>query len=175
MAVALRIAVAVGAGALCALGVAWEAGRWSLQSQKSEIERATQEIIAQSPIARARFARTALGQLDRRWLFPLDVDLRLEAAAAYRLVGQFEAAEHEYRQALRVSDRPEIHIAIGDLLVEMDRIDDALDHYTYAVHFSRRYLDYVQLHRDEVLTRVERWEHQIRTESEPQLPRPRLN
>lgn len=162
MAVTLRMAAAAALVAVCIAGITWETRRWILHGQKSLLERETMDVILHgNPVVRTRFARSALDRLALRNLYPLDIDLRLEAAAAYRLLGDLESARTEYVAALRVSDRPEIHIAFGDLLMEKGEVDAALDQYAYAVQFSRYYARHVHYHVREVLERVQQWDQEL--------------
>lgn len=163
MAIALRISLAIGIAALATAGITWEIGRWAMHRQKSLIERSIESAMRDgNPVERSRVGRAALELLERRTLYPADIDLRLEAAAAHRLIGQFESAEREYLAVLDISDRPEIHIALGNLYLETGRTEEALDHYTYAVRFGRQNLNSVPAHRREVLRRVEELEREIR-------------
>lgn len=166
MAVTLRIAATAALVLVCLTGIGWEAGRWILHQQKGHLERETMDVILRgNPVVRTRFARSALERLALRHLYPLEIDLRLEAAAAYRLLGDFESARSEYLAALRVSDRPEIHIAFGDLLVERGETEAGLDHYVDAVEFSRYFARHLHFHAPEVMRRVREREREVAGES----------
>jgi tetratricopeptide (TPR) repeat protein len=52
------------------------------------------------------------------------------------LLGRNEEALASYRQALTIDHRPEIYLAIGDILLALDRFDEAVESYTTAVRFK---------------------------------------
>ncbi len=59
------------------------------------------------------------------------------------LLGRKEEAIATLRQALLVDRRPEIYIAIGTLLVELGRMDEAVDHFVTAGRFSPARVKYI--------------------------------
>jgi tetratricopeptide (TPR) repeat protein len=55
----------------------------------------------------------------------------------YRAVGDFARAEHSLKQALELKhDFGEAHLALGDVMTASGRLEDAIDSYQLAVHFS---------------------------------------
>lgn len=59
------------------------------------------------------------------------------------LLGRKEEAIATLRQALLVDQRPEIHFAIGSLLVELGRMDEAVDHFVTAGRFSPARVEHI--------------------------------
>lgn len=59
------------------------------------------------------------------------------------VLGRKEAAIESLQQALRIEPRPEVFMAIGTLLVELGRMDEAVDHLVQAIRFSRERVQHI--------------------------------
>lgn len=90
---------------------------------------------------RARANVAALGRL--RESSPTDVRVPMLIAGNQMLMGLREEAVRSYDEALRVDPRPEIFMARGDALVEMARVEDAIESYATAVQFDARFLNFI--------------------------------
>lgn len=89
-------------------------------------------------------ARRNVADLTRlRESSPTDVRVPVLIAANQLLMGLREEAVRSYDEALRVEPRPEIYMARGDALVQVGRVDEAVESYAAAVRFDARFLDLV--------------------------------
>lgn len=70
-----------------------------------------------------------------------DVRVPMLIGANEEALGQFDDALTAYRDALRVDQRPEIYVAIGDALVQEGKVDEAVDNYVIAARFSPNVLE----------------------------------
>lgn len=74
---------------------------------------------------------------------PNDVRVPMLLAANQMMVGLHAEAVRTYDEALRVEPRPEIHMARGDALIQMARVDEAVESYATAVRFDAKFLDFI--------------------------------
>jgi hypothetical protein len=58
-------------------------------------------------------------------------------AANQEIIGLPDQALNSYRDALRIEQRPEIHMAIAALQLQLGQIDEAVDSYVEAARFTR--------------------------------------
>jgi tetratricopeptide (TPR) repeat protein len=89
-------------------------------------------------------ARANVAELARlRESAPIDVRVPMLIAGNQMLMGLREEAVRSYEEALHVDPRPEIFMARGDALVQLGRVDEAIESYATAVQFDARFLDLV--------------------------------
>jgi tetratricopeptide (TPR) repeat protein len=74
-------------------------------------------------------------------LCPLNTNLYMQVALNEQLIGNQEAAVDTYRRALAIDERPEIHQALGNVLFELGRRDEAIQEWTYAARFHPQFAD----------------------------------
>ena len=140
------VIVRILATALCAWGLyawAWVPHRCSVEI--TELARRTDGAVkTASDYERTVRARRNVSELARlRESAPNDVRVPMLIAANQLLIGLRGEAVLSYDDALRVDPRPEIYMARGDALVQLGRVDDAVESYATAVRFDPRFLDLV--------------------------------
>jgi tetratricopeptide (TPR) repeat protein len=69
-------------------------------------------------------------------LAPADVDLYMELAAEYRMLGRLDDAASSYRNALRYDRRPEIYRNLGEVDASLGDRDAAVDDFAHALAFA---------------------------------------
>lgn len=70
-----------------------------------------------------------------------DVDLYLLLGFNARILGRFDEALQHLEDGLKVDDRPELYINRGRILLEMGRVDDAVNELSTAVEFDPALMD----------------------------------
>ena len=103
-------------------------------------------------------ARRNIADLARlRESSPNDVRVPMLIAANQLLMGLPAEAVRSYDDALSVDRRPEIYMARGDALVQLGRVNEAVDSYATAVRFDARFLDFVApgILQDQIKARAE--------------------
>jgi tetratricopeptide (TPR) repeat protein len=98
-------------------------------------------------------ARTNLQTL-RALQCDTDVRVPMLIGANEEALGQYDDAVTAYREALRADQRPEIYVAIGDALVQLGRVDEAVDNYVIAARFSPNVLENIM--GEEIARRIRR-------------------
>lgn len=138
---------------------AWSLVRWSWEPNRCNAELSALEgetIRAENttdPYVRLVRARRNLERLNglRR---PCANEVRTPVllAANEELVGRIEDAERDYLEALRIEHRPEIYMALGNVQIQLGKVDAAVDSYTMAVRFHPVAID--QIRSEEVQRRI---------------------
>jgi len=95
--------------------------------------RETGDVYRMTLLARENLA--ALRRLEPRC--GMTVNLYLLEADNEDLLGRKEAAIERLRYALTVDQRPELYFNIGTLMVELGRIDEAVDNYVMATRIMQ--------------------------------------
>jgi tetratricopeptide (TPR) repeat protein len=93
-------------------------------------------------IDRARRNLQELGALRERC--PTDVRGYMLIGANEEILGRHDDAIRSYRQSLAIEQRPEIHAAIGDALIQTGRVDEAVESYFTAVRFNPGVMQNIQ-------------------------------
>lgn len=75
---------------------------------------------------------------------PWDVNLHLLAGANYTIVGQHENARDAYLTAFRYDRRPELHVALGNTLLELGDSEGAFEHLVTACVINTAYLSDIE-------------------------------
>lgn len=148
------------AALLCAWGLyawVWVPHRCSLEV--TELARRTDGAgkTAADYERTVRARRNIAGLARLRESSPNDVRVPMLIAANQLLMGLPAEAVRSYDDALRVDRRPEIYMARGDTLVQLGRVDEAVESYAAAVRFDARFLEFIEpgiLH-DQVKARAE--------------------
>jgi hypothetical protein len=65
-----------------------------------------------------------------------DIDFLMLSAANLRMLGRSGEAALVYRRAARIEERPEIDFSLGETLLELNRVDDAVAAFTRAALFN---------------------------------------
>jgi tetratricopeptide (TPR) repeat protein len=135
----VRIAVVLVAAVLCAGAL------FAFVVQPFRCNRAVAQLAARTSLALGTAsdynavlqARENLAAL-RRLEGPCRTDVQLYALEGNNeeILGRKDDAVQSYRRALSVDQRPELHFALGTLLVELGRMDEAVDHYVTSIRFS---------------------------------------
>jgi tetratricopeptide (TPR) repeat protein len=58
------------------------------------------------------------------------------------VLDRYEDAARSYRSAMLIEQRPEIHTALADALIQLGRTDEAVEHYAVAARFNPAMLDF---------------------------------
>jgi len=75
---------------------------------------------------------------------PRQINVYTMVGANEQMIGRPAEAVDAYRQALAISPRPEVYMEIGNLLVELGRIDEAVDALSKAARYDKLYLNSIQ-------------------------------
>ncbi|HYR29406.1 MAG TPA: tetratricopeptide repeat protein, partial [Thermoanaerobaculia bacterium] len=75
---------------------------------------------------------------------PRQINVYTMLGANEQMIGRPAEAVESYRQALAISPRPEVYMEIGNLLVELGRIDEAVDALVAAARYDQLYLNSIQ-------------------------------
>jgi tetratricopeptide (TPR) repeat protein len=73
---------------------------------------------------------------------PHDLDLRMEAAACALFLGQRDEAIRQYREALKIDQRPEIYLNLGNTLYNVGRREEAIEAFARLVSFTTFMVNY---------------------------------
>ncbi|HUR83551.1 MAG TPA: hypothetical protein VM733_22535 [Thermoanaerobaculia bacterium] len=127
----LAAAIAVSAWAL--VRYAWEPVRCNAVVSQVEADTIAAEQLP-DPYARTLRAKRNLARLE-----PLrcasEVRVPVLVASNEELMEHFEEAARHYEDALRMEQRPEIYLALGNVQVRLGRIDAAVENYARGVKF----------------------------------------
>lgn len=117
--------------------------RWRTNVIKRQIEARTLSVLdgTASRPARSIVARNISSASTALELFPCDVDLYLELGANYRLARDLESAAATYRDALRISRRPEIYLNLSRVRLEQADFEGALEALIPVHRHNRAWLD----------------------------------
>ncbi len=101
---------------------------------------------------------------------PMNVNLHMIAGANYRILGRFDEAAAEYREALRYDRRPELYLNLGQTLIAANRHEQGVQALVAAARFygDEGMIDYVMAdvpEREEVKRRLRAERH-----AEPPVP-----
>ncbi len=143
--VATLVALSV---ATLAFRVAWRLGveRYLVEIQKKGVEART--LAANDGVYGVRSPRIIAENIrateDAIRKFPGDVDLYLELGANLRLKGDLPGAERAYRDALKVSRRPEIFVNLGEVELAQSDLPGALEAYGAVYEHNPIWVDHLR-------------------------------
>lgn len=130
----------LGAGAALSYRLGVE--RWEVNLLKQRVEQSTLAILrGEVPQGRQAAARNLRSVLDALERFPGDADLHLEAGASYRVLGDLEAAQRTYEEALRDARRPEIYINLAKVQLARGDLAGAETSLAAVYRHNRVWLD----------------------------------
>lgn len=126
-------------GALCAWAlVRWVYTPYRCQREIAEIGNSTK--LADQMASESRAAPLAQQNLRRARELEKScrtcVTLYPVIAANEQILGRDDDAIETYRRALTIARRPELHFAIGMILMRQGRVDDAVAEFTHLAQFS---------------------------------------
>jgi tetratricopeptide (TPR) repeat protein len=136
--------------AVAAVACAWALYQWAWLPQRCSMEltelarRTDGAAKTGSDYDRTMRARRNVADLARlQEHAPNDVRVPMLLAANQMLAGLHDEAVRTYDLALRVEPRPEIYMARGDALIQLARVDEAVESYATAVRFDPAYLQQI--------------------------------
>ena len=131
-----RVVIVVAAVVVSAWAIfryAWEPVRCNAVVSQVEADTIAAEQLT-DPYAQMQRARRNLARLaSLRCVAEVRVPVLL--ASNEELMERFEDAARHYEEALRMEQRPEIYMALGNVQVRLGRIDEAEETYLRAVRF----------------------------------------
>jgi tetratricopeptide (TPR) repeat protein len=126
------------------------------KSIERQFDRLYAEMRRKTPSLRAlEDARENIAHIRSAMKFvPTDVDLHLELAAHYGIIGdQLETQIAIYNELLKFHRRPEIFLNLGNAEFESGRHRQAIDHFAWAAAFDYLYIHSVPEALKEEVTR----------------------
>lgn len=133
----------IAAVTVAALLAAWALLRFAYEPYRCNVQisklTARTDGVAQtaSDYERLLRARANLRDLEPlRTMCPTEVRVPMLIGANEELVGRPDDALRRYREALEIEQRPEIHVAIAQMQIELGRVDEAIDSYVRAARFA---------------------------------------
>ena len=154
----LAVVAAACAWALYALAYRPLSCNWKLDALRSRTNGASQTVRDYQIAVLARQNLTDLRRCEDAC--GTNVLLYMLEAENENLLGNKEAAIALLRKGLTVDQRPELHMNIGALLLELGRMDEAVDEYVIAVRFTPQNLEMIS--DPEVARRVQERLQQIK-------------
>lgn len=121
----------------------WASAPYSCNAAVTRLTRQT-TLVTESAATYARVTRARRNIEDLRALAPrcpTEVRVLMMIGANEEVLGRYEDAALSYRRALRVEQRPEIHAALADALIQLGRTGEAVEHYTVAARFNPAILE----------------------------------
>ena len=156
--VALAVLAAACAWALYAFAYRPLSCNWKLDALRNRTNGASQTVRDYQIAVLARQNLTDLRRCEDAC--GTNVLLYMLEAENEALLGDKEAAIATLRKGLTVDQRPEIHMNIGTLLLEMGRLDAAVNEYAVAVRFTPKNLE--TIYDPEILRRIQERLQQIK-------------